>query len=158
MTENKKPLSRRDEPIHHFMKSIDDFFHSKPLQGAMSSLDDFFQKNFNTTIPIDLYETDKELVIKAEIPGAGREQIQLDIEGQYLRISVEHKEENEVNHHHHNFYRRERSYQRSERRIQLPYPISEKQTKATYLNGILTITAPKGSKLKKRIQIDEPSQ
>lgn len=155
MTENKKPLSRKDEPIHHFMKSIDDFFHSKPLQGAMSSLDDFFQKNFSSSIPIDLYETDKELVIKAEIPGVKLEQIQLDIEGQFLRISVENKEEKEVSHHIQNFYRRERSYQRSERRIQLPYPISEKQTKATYQNGILTITAPKGFKLKKRIQIDE---
>ncbi|KAA0546133.1 Hsp20/alpha crystallin family protein [Bacillus sp. BGMRC 2118] len=155
MKERKHNLSKREEPVHHLMKSIDDFFHSRPLQGAMNSIDEFFGRSFLAGIPIDLYETDTQLVIKAEIPGVKRDQIHLDIEGQYLRIAVEHKEENELNHNTHNFYRRERSYQRSERHIQLPYPISEKQTKASYQNGVLTITAPKGSKLKKRIQIDE---
>ncbi|MBM6616822.1 Hsp20/alpha crystallin family protein [Bacillus sp. RD4P76] len=137
------------------MKSIDNFFHSRPLQGAIGSLDEFFGRSKAFGIPIDLYETNTELVIKAEIPGVKREQIQLDIEGHYLRISVEHKEENEVTHRNHNFYRRERSYQHSERSIQLPYAISEKHCKATYQNGILTITAPRGTKVKKRIQIDE---
>lgn len=155
MNNDKKhyPTTKR-EPFNHFMKSIDDFFQSKPLQGAMNSIDEFFQRSFVSGIPVDLYETEKELVIKAEIPGVKREQIGLDIEGQLLRISVEHQEEKEVNHQTQNYYRRERSFQRSERHIQLPYPISEKQAKATYQNGILTITAPKGSKMKKRIQID----
>jgi HSP20 family molecular chaperone IbpA len=151
-----KNVPSRREPVNHLMKSIDDFFQSKPLRGAMDSIDDFFQRTFVPTIPIDLFETKDELVIKAEIPGVKREQIYLDIEGNILRISVEHEEDHEVKQQYKNsYYRRERSYHRAERHVQLPYPVSEKQVKASYQNGVLTIKAPRGNRKRNRIQIED---
>lgn len=153
---NKNKLSASaQEPFKHVMKSMDDFFNAKPLRGVMDSIDDFFQRSFVPSFPVDLYETKDELVITAEIPGVKKEQIYLDIIGNTLRISVEHQDELEEKNTIHNYYRRERSYQRSERNVQLPYPVSEKQVKASYQNGILKIRAPKGQKRKSRIQIDE---
>jgi HSP20 family protein len=150
-----KLSSSAHEPFKHVMKSMDDFFNAKPLRGVMNSLDDFFQRSFVPSFPVDLYETKEELVITAEIPGVKREQIYLDIVGSTLRISVEHEDELEEKNTVQNFYRRERTYQRSERNVQLPYPISEKQVKATYQNGLLKIRAPKGQRRKSRIQIQE---
>ncbi|WP_246943795.1 Hsp20/alpha crystallin family protein [Bacillus pinisoli] len=153
---NKHKLSSSaQEPFKHVMKSMDDFFSARPLRGVMDSIDDFFHRSFVSTFPVDLYETKDELVITAEIPGVKKEQIFLDIVGSTLRISVEHEEEVEEKNAVQGYYRRERNYQRSERNVQLPYPISEKQVKATYQNGILKIRAPKGQKRKSRIQIDE---
>ncbi|MBM7662393.1 HSP20 family protein [Bacillus mesophilus] len=143
------------EPFKHVMKSMDDFFNAKPLRGVMNSIDDFFQRSFVPAFPVDLYETKDELVITAEIPGVKREQIYLDIVGNTLRISVEHQDELEEKNTVHNYYRRERAYHRSERNVQLPYTVSEKQVKATYQNGILKIRAPKGQRRKSRIQIEE---
>jgi HSP20 family protein len=151
-----KNLPSNLEPFNHFMKSIDDFFHSKPLRGAMDSIDDFFQRTFVPTIPIDLFETKDELVIKAEIPGVKREQIHLDIEGNILRLSVEQEEDHEVTQHRSpSYYRRERAYHRAERHVQLPYPVSVKQVKASYQHGVLTIKAPRGNRKKNRIQIED---
>ncbi|MFD1735099.1 Hsp20/alpha crystallin family protein [Bacillus salitolerans] len=145
----------RHEPINHFMKSMDDFFNAKPLKGVMDSIDEFFHRSFVGSIPIDLYETKNELVVHAEIPGVKREQIFLDIVGNVLKISVEHNEESEEKYDSHNYYRRERSYNRLERTVHLPYPVNEKQVKASYQNGVLKIRAPRGQRRKSRIQIDE---
>ncbi|MFZ3591470.1 Hsp20/alpha crystallin family protein [Bacillus sp. DJP31] len=153
--DNEKNTPSNYEPFKHVLRSMDDFFHAKPLRGAMDSIDGFFQRSLLSTFPVDLYETKDELVITAEIPGVKREQIYLDIVGNMLKISVEHQEESEEKQHVHSYYRRERSYQRAERTVQLPYPVSEKQVKASYQNGILKVRAPKGQKRKSQIQIEE---
>jgi HSP20 family protein len=153
--DDKHKLSSPQEPFKHVMKSMDDFFNAKPLRGVMDSIDGFFQRSFISTFPVDLYETSNELVITAEIPGVKREQIYLDIVGNTLKISVEHEEDREEKYSVHSYYRRERSHHRVERTVQLPYPVSEKQVKATYQNGILKVRAPKGQRRKSRIQIDE---
>jgi HSP20 family molecular chaperone IbpA len=152
--EKGKNLTSHREPLNHFMKSMDDFFNSKSLRGAMDSIDDFFHRTFVPTIPIDLFETENELVIKAEIPGVKKEQIHLDIDGYILSLSIEQDEEQEVNYSN-NYYRRERTYQRTQRNVPLPYPISEKHMKASYQNGVLTIKAPKDNRKKNRVQIED---
>lgn len=91
----------------------------------------FFQKgNRLLTFPVDLYETGEELVIKAELPGVQKEQIQIEIQSEYLKISVteEIMEEtkDEVSH---NYYRRERSMSGASRMIKLPYLIKKKVQK-----------------------------
>jgi HSP20 family protein len=153
--DKQKQSPSTHEPFKHVMKSMDDFFNAKPLRGVMDSIDGFFQRSFIQTFPVDLYETSNELVITAEIPGVKREQIYLDIVGNTLRISVEHEDDHDEKHTVHSYYRRERSYHRAERTVQLPYPVSEKQVKATYQNGILKVRAPKGQRRKSSIQIDE---
>ncbi|MFX3630006.1 MAG: Hsp20/alpha crystallin family protein [Ectobacillus sp.] len=140
--ENKKYPSRSQ--LKSYLKQIDEFFEQTPLRGLISEMNHFFQKgNRLLTFPVDLYETGNELVIKAELPGISKNQISVEIQGEYLRISVKEdileEEQNESN----SYYRKERSLSESSRIIKLPYPIQRKQAKASHKDGVLEIRAPK---------------
>ncbi|EJV62695.1 molecular chaperone Hsp20 [Bacillus mycoides] len=143
MSEEKKDSSR--PPVRNYLKQIDDFFEQTPLRGVIADLNHFFQKgNRLLTFPVDLYEVDDELVVTAELPGIQKEQIQIEIQSEYLKVSVKEDilEETEEESSH-NYYRRERSISEASRIIKLPYLINKKTAKASYQNGVLEIRAPK---------------
>lgn len=140
----KKDSSR--PPVRNYLKQIDDFFEQTPLRGVIADLNHFFQKgNRLLTFPVDLYEVGDELVVTAELPGIQKEQIQIEIQSEYLKVSVKEDilEETEEEQTSHNYYRRERSISEASRIIKLPYLINKKATKASYQNGVLEIRAPK---------------
>ncbi|WP_459503601.1 Hsp20/alpha crystallin family protein [Bacillus sp. C1] len=144
MSEEQKDSSSRP-PVRNYLKQIDDFFEQTPLRNVIADLNHFFQKgNRLLTFPVDLYEVEEELIIKAELPGVQKEQIQIEIQNEYLKISVtedileETKDEGS-----HNYYRRERSMSEASRMIKLPYLIKKKDAKASYANGVLEIRTPK---------------
>ncbi|MEK4468450.1 MULTISPECIES: Hsp20/alpha crystallin family protein [Bacillus] len=144
MSEEKKDSSR--PPVRNYLKQIDDFFEQTPLRGVIADLNHFFQKgNRLLTFPVDLYEVGDELVVTAELPGIQKEQIQIEIQSEYLKVSVKEDilEETEEEQTSHNYYRRERSISETSRIIKLPYLINKKATKASYQNGVLEIRAPK---------------
>ncbi|CDQ40459.1 Hsp20/alpha crystallin family protein [Virgibacillus salexigens] len=125
-----------------------------PFHGLMEQMDAFFNesaKNFNTLVrrPINVrtYETQSNLIVEAELPGYKRDQIQLEIIGNQLRIAVEDFSSNE----------QEKNYrgQRAERTITIPFTISEKETKADLNNGILRITIPKKNSSRRFIDIND---
>ncbi|MED2217168.1 Hsp20/alpha crystallin family protein [Bacillus thuringiensis] len=142
MSEEKKDSSR--PPGRNYLKQIDDFFEQTPLRNVIADLNHFFQKgNRLLTFPVDLYEVGEELVVTAELPGIQKEQIQIEIQSEYLKVSVKEEileEEEETSH---NYYRRERSSSEASRLIKLPYSINKKAAKASYQNGVLEIRAPK---------------
>ncbi|PEX91554.1 MULTISPECIES: Hsp20/alpha crystallin family protein [Bacillus cereus group] len=143
MSEEKKDSSR--PPVRSYLKQIDDFFEQTPLRNVIADLNHFFQKgNRLLTFPVDLYEVGEELVVTAELPGIQKEQIQIEIQNEYLKVSVKEEilEETEEQTSH-NYYRRERSISEASRIIKLPYSINKKATKASYQNGVLEIRAPK---------------
>lgn len=144
MSDEKKDSSSRP-PIRSYLKQIDDFFEQTPLRDVIADMNHFFQKgNRLLTFPVDLYEAGEELIIKAELPGVQKEQIQIEIQSEYLKISVTEdimeETKDEVSH---NYYRRERSMSGASRMIKLPYLIKKKSAKASYQNGILEIRALK---------------
>ncbi|CAH2462329.1 MULTISPECIES: Hsp20/alpha crystallin family protein [Bacillus] len=144
MSEEKKDSSR--PPVRNYLKQIDDFFEQTPLRGVIADLNHFFQKgNRLLTFPVDLYEVGDELVVTAELPGIQKEQIQIEIQSEYLKVSVKEDilEETEEEQTSHNYYRRERSISEASRIIKLPYLINKKTAKASYQNGVLEIRAPK---------------
>ncbi|MBJ8106360.1 MULTISPECIES: Hsp20/alpha crystallin family protein [Bacillus cereus group] len=143
MSEEKKDSSR--PPVRNYLKQIDDFFEQTPLRNVIADLNHFFQKgNRLLTFPVDLYEVGEELVVTAELPGIQKEQIQIEIQSEYLKVSVKEEildeEEEQTSH---NYYRRERSISEASRLIKLPYSINKKVAKASYQNGVLEIRAPK---------------
>ncbi|EJQ51637.1 Hsp20/alpha crystallin family protein [Bacillus hominis] len=144
MSEEKKDSSR--PPVRNYLKQIDDFFEQTPLRGVIADLNHFFQKgNRLLTFPVDLYEVGDELVVTAELPGIQKEQIQIEIQSEYLKVSVKEDilEETEEEQTSHNYYRRERSISEASRIIKLPYLINKKAAKASYQNGVLEIRATK---------------
>ncbi|MEW9579699.1 Hsp20/alpha crystallin family protein [Bacillus toyonensis] len=143
MSEEKKDSSR--PPVRNYLKQIDDFFEQTPLRNVIADLNHFFQKgNRLLTFPVDLYEVDEELVVTAELPGIQKEQIQIEIQAEYLKVSVKEEILEEAEEQtSHNYYRRERSISEAARMIKLPYSINKKAAKASYQNGVLEIRAPK---------------
>ncbi|MED1613241.1 Hsp20/alpha crystallin family protein [Bacillus paranthracis] len=142
MSEEKKESSR--PPVRNYLKQIDDFFEQTPLRNVIADLNHFFQKgNRLLTFPVDLYEVGEELVVTAELPGIQKEQIQIEIQNGYLKVSVKEEILEEEEQTSHNYYRRERSISEASRLIKLPYSINKKAAKASYQNGVLEIRAPK---------------
>ena len=142
MSEEKKDSSR--PPVRNYLKQIDDFFEQTPLRNVIADLNHFFQKgNRLLTFPVDLYEVGEELVVTVELPGIQKEQIQIEIQSGYLKVSVKEEILEEEEQTSHNYYRRERSISEASRLIKLPYSINKKAAKASYQNGVLEIRAPK---------------
>jgi len=103
---------------------------------------------------VDVYETDKEITIQAELPGIDEKNIDISLSGNVLTIRGE-KETEEVKEEK-SYYRRERSYGRFQRSIELPEGIDEDKIEASYEKGILKVVAAKPDEsvsISKRIKI-----
>ena len=92
-------------------------------------------------MPVDMYETDETVVVKAPIPGVKAEEIEVSITGDTLTIKAEIKEEEEVSRD--NYLRRERRYGSRCRSVTLPGGLETVQAEADYSEGVLTLTFPK---------------
>lgn len=111
--------------------------------------------NLNGGPKIDIYETNDEIIMKAEIPGIDKKDLNVSVDENYIRLSGQIKRSNEFSDE--NIYHSERFYGNFSRTIPLPVGIKPDQTTAEYKDGILTITAPKqetSKKKEKRIDIN----
>jgi len=90
---------------------------------------------------VDVFEREGNLVVKAELPGVKKEDIDLEIEGGDLVLRAERREEREVNEE--NWYRMERSYGQLYRRLPLPEGVQTDQIRAALTDGVLEVTIPK---------------
>lgn len=141
------PLSRRNEGLTKrndfwgFDRFFEDFFN-----------DSFFSAWGNSPVKADIRETENEWLIDAELPGVDKKDIQIDLNDGYLTISVERK--NEVNEENEKFVRRERSYGSYQRCFYVD-DVKEDEIKASYKDGILSLTVPKVKPTKKQgVRID----
>ncbi len=96
---------------------------------------------------VDMYQTDKELVIKAVMPGLKPEDIDITVTGDVLTLRGEVKKEQEIKEA--NYHLQERHYGSFSRSIPLPVSVVTDQAHAEFENGILTLTLPKS-------EIDRP--
>lgn len=90
---------------------------------------------------LDVYEKNGNLVIKADLPGAKPEDVEVTLEEGDLIIKGERKDEREDKAE--NYYRMERSYGSFYRCLSLPEGIKPEQIQATFADGVLEITIPK---------------
>lgn len=101
----------------------------------------FFEGYFEGGVPVDVYQTDDEVVVKATTPGLKPEDINISITGDTLCIRGEVKEEREEEgQQYHIRERREGSFSRS---FTLPTRVDADKAKAEFENGVLTLTLPK---------------
>jgi HSP20 family protein len=95
------------------------------------------------TPAIELKETDKKLVLKAEIPGIDTKDLTVEVREDQVRITGEHKEEEKIEDREKNYFRSEFYYGKFERVIPLPMLIKTDAIKSEFKHGILTLTMPK---------------
>ena len=98
---------------------------------------------------VDIYENaNQEIVLKAELPGIVREDIDVRVENNTLTLRGERKRDTEVKQE--QFHRVERSYGGFSRSFSLPSRIDTDQVRAEFKDGVLAITLPVKAEAKPR--------
>lgn len=92
---------------------------------------------------VDMSETDKELVVKFELPGVNEKELDISLTRDTLKISGEKKQEREETEK--GWYRMERQYGSFARSIALPCEVDSDKVEATYKHGVLKIVLPKSA-------------
>jgi HSP20 family protein len=99
--------------------------------------------------PVDIFENDQhEIVLKAELPGINREDIDLRVENNLLTIRGERKREQENKQE--AYHRVERSYGTFSRSFSLPSTVDTENVSADFKDGVLTVTLPAREEAKPR--------
>lgn len=102
---------------------------------------------------VDVVEDDEKIVVKAELPGMRKEDVEVELTGDTLTIRGERKfEEKEEKQ---NYIRVERAYGRFQRAFTIGVPIKADDLKANYKEGVLEITIPKAEEVKpKKVDVE----
>ena len=102
---------------------------------------------------VDIYETEHELVVKADLPDVDPQDLDIRVENNVLTIRGERKFEKEVNEE--NYLRVERAYGAFARSFTLANTVNSDAIKADYQNGVLTLSIPKREEAKpKQIKVN----
>jgi len=138
-----EPVSRSQrDPVAALQQDVnrafDDFLRMMPLpfSGWPTSLVDG-----GSAVRVDVVETDKELRVKAELPGVDEAAIDVRVNDGMLVITGEKKTDRELDEK--GYVLRERSFGRVERTLALPDGIDADAAQASFKSGVLTVTLPK---------------
>src|SRR5207245_93860 len=103
----------------------------------------------------EVFERNNQLVVRADLPGLTKDDINVDIDDDRITIRGERQSEHEEDEK--GFYRSERSYGSFYRSVPLPQGVDAEQAKADFKNGVLEITMPLPAKKSsgRRIEIGE---
>ena len=139
----------------------DPFRDLNTLQDRMNRLFDDAGRTWRSDEPsattswspaVDIFETEGEIVVKAELPGMDRKDIALHLENNVLSIRGERRFEKETKEE--NYHRIERSYGNFSRSFSIPATVDEEKIRADYKDGVLKIILPKKEQAKpKQIKI-----
>lgn len=148
------------------MKELVNVNERRPLWGGFNDFDDLFEGFFSprrisqnvdggALVPaIDVAETDNEYLIKAEIPGVKKEDLNVSVQDGVLTINAESKYKDEERKDG-RLIRQERRYGKYVRSMRLGKDVDSTKVKAEYKDGVLELKLPKVEEVKpKKIAID----
>ena len=101
------------------------------------------------TPAVDLFEDEGTYVLKAELPGMSKEDIELQLENRTLTLRGERKMEKEVKEE--AYHQLERSYGRFVRTFTLPTAVEERKITANFKEGVLEVIVPKAEDAKPKL-------
>jgi HSP20 family protein len=147
------------EKLHNFSRMHEPFFFESPFNRLFDwskfNLMAPFAEEFpltRWTPPCDVFETAKEIVIRAELPGLKKEQVNVSVENNLLTIFGERKFEEETRRE--NYHRIEFAYGDFRRSFTLPQFVDPAKISAEFKEGILTLKLPKREEAKpKQIEV-----
>ncbi len=128
-------LAPLDEFRHEMNRLFESFFRDSgwPTE-SMGSLTSWSPS-------LDVAETDKDVTIRAEIPGVDTKDLNITVDGSRLVISGEKKETSEKKEQ--SYHRRESYYGRFTRQVELPQGVDTENVEANYKGGVLTVQLKK---------------
>ena len=122
--------------------------------------EDFFRRPFASAMPriwteteefspaIDVFEEGNDVVVKAELPGMKKEDIEISLTEDVLTLSGEKRSEKKVERK--DYHRYESTYGSFCRTIGLPSDVKQDQVKASFKDGVLEIRMPKTEEARKK--------
>jgi HSP20 family protein len=145
MTDDPNKSRKRDvaNPFSALKAEVDSLFDS--FIGGLPAFSGMFGssggRGFALTPHMDVTETDKEIVVEAELPGIDEKDVSLALQDGVLTIGGEKK--HEVDEEKENYRMMERRYGSFQRSVQLPDTVDEDKVEATFNNGVLKVSLPK---------------
>ncbi len=148
------PWGRENDPFTLFRKDMNRVFEDF-LKGF--ALEPFGKRTGAAFEPkVNVSESEKEIVVSAELPGMDDKDIDVSLSKNELTIQGEKKEEKEEKKE--SYYSMERSYGSFKRTLPLPCKVEDDKVEAQFKNGVLTITLPKAPEaIKETKKIDVKS-
>ncbi len=138
LTPSEKSRSASDffAPIAFMRREIDRLFEEANGNGWTGVAD-----RTVASLRMDVAETDKEIVIAAELPGVDIKDVDVSLANGVLTIKGEKRSERDEKRS--DFHIIERSFGAFERRVAVPEACDPAQVKAQFADGVLTVTVPK---------------
>jgi HSP20 family protein len=135
-----KPFRELERVRREMDRLWDSFFEERPTRRV---------EEVREWLPsVDIAETEKDIVVRAEIPGIDPKDIDISLANDLLTIKGEKKQEKEEKEE--NYHLVERSYGAFTRSVRLPGEVQNDKISASYKNGILKVTLPKSEEAKKK--------
>ncbi len=138
-------VSREENPMLALHREINDLFDEffrdfEDSFGWPAALAD--RRGTARLVPqVDVSETEKDILVKADLPGLEEKDVEVTLDDNLLTIRGEKRHEHEEKDR--DYYLMERSYGSFERAIPLPEGIEQDKIAASFKNGVLTVTIPK---------------
>lgn len=117
---------------------FEDFFRRFPLRGSLA------EPAAAPRLNLEVSETDKAYTVKAEAPGARKDDVKVTVDGNVVSIRIETKRDSEQKQGE-TVLRSERYYGVQTRRFSLAHDIDDAGATAQYRDGVLELTLPKRS-------------
>lgn len=146
---SQTPATREDffDPFVTFRREMDrmfdDFFGGGTLRPAHAGWQPL-------TPAVDIDETDKEMVITAELPGVSDKDVEVSLAGDILTIKGEKKAEREEKNGDATYM--ERRFGSFSRSMRLPFEVKDEKVDAKFKDGVLTIHLPKPAELQRAVR------
>jgi HSP20 family protein len=105
-----------------------------------------------TTMATDVKDADEEFVVTVDVPGFGRDDIDVRVADDVLRVEAEREAVEAAEEE--RYVRKERTARSVHRSITFPTPVETQDVDATLTNGVLTIVVPKAEPLEEGTTID----
>ncbi|WP_036687838.1 Hsp20/alpha crystallin family protein [Paucisalibacillus globulus] len=134
-------------PLNDFMKHMDSFFNQ-----SFKQMNEHFHLH---PFWVDVKELNTHYLIQAKLDGYRRDQIQIEVEGNKLRISIDDHRLMDQKDLKGSINYKQQTFSKSERVISLPFDIPKKEINASFKNNKLSITIPKRKSNRTIIDIEE---
>lgn len=139
---------RRIGPFDEIDRLFDAFTQRGWLSPFQGMLPEYARPFLGRTPRVDVIDRDQEVILRAELPGVNKQDIDISMTDGDVTISAstsfEKKEEEG------DYYRSEMSHGRFSRKVHLPAAVDEEKTRAKFENGILELAMPKREAAKRR--------
>lgn len=147
VTGPKSALKKYSSQFEEMEQMFNDFFKQRFFAPAW--MPHFkFPELADVSTSVDMFEEGDNLVIKAELPGMKKEDINVDLKDGVITISGQKKSEEKTERK--DFHRIERSFGSFTRRLQLPVEIKADKVQASFKDGVLEIKMPKTEAAKQK--------